>query len=454
MNKTKTYTAVDFENYHQGKMPLQDMYALEKAALDDVFLADALDGYQYTNTAIDDVALLQRKLLLTKKKDNYIVLWLIRKAIRVAASLFIFIGLGLGIYLLNKKIEKTAIAKKDSKQNTIIKNEINAIADTTILLTDNNTAAVKPLPIPSAIVVQMQPLLPTTNNIENTKPVIVPDYTNTDSKKINEATATLADDTVYIAVVTQQTLTNKAQSNNVEAEVNNTQLKARETTANTNNQPAIASNTYNYSGTLQLPTGGPMQNATIVVRNNNTITQTDNFGRYKFVALDSVANVTIAAKGYANKDISLNANTVNISKNETIKNEAEPNGVSDYAFKKATQPIDNSNPTTQQSNIIDKNIAKEIAVQKEIENNKQQTVTNNFNTYVSKNIVAVYDKYGVAIKGMVTVSFVVNTKGEPKKIRIKKKLSDACDKQAISLVKNAPVWLYNQSKTQLATVIF
>jgi len=31
------------------------MHALEKAALDDPFLADALEGYLYTTTASDDI---------------------------------------------------------------------------------------------------------------------------------------------------------------------------------------------------------------------------------------------------------------------------------------------------------------------------------------------------------------------------------------------------------------
>ena len=63
MNKqNKTYNAQDFVNYHAGKMPAQEMYALERAALEDDFLADALEGYANTNNAENEIATINEKL--------------------------------------------------------------------------------------------------------------------------------------------------------------------------------------------------------------------------------------------------------------------------------------------------------------------------------------------------------------------------------------------------------
>jgi len=45
--KQKKYNAIDFARYHSGTMRPDEMYALEQAALEDSFLADALDGYVY-----------------------------------------------------------------------------------------------------------------------------------------------------------------------------------------------------------------------------------------------------------------------------------------------------------------------------------------------------------------------------------------------------------------------
>ncbi len=40
------YTAADIEAYHSGNLPAGQMHAMEKAALDDPFLAEAMEGYE------------------------------------------------------------------------------------------------------------------------------------------------------------------------------------------------------------------------------------------------------------------------------------------------------------------------------------------------------------------------------------------------------------------------
>ena len=45
-NKNMIYTAGDIEQYLAGKLSPRQMHAMEKAALDDPFLAEAMEGYQ------------------------------------------------------------------------------------------------------------------------------------------------------------------------------------------------------------------------------------------------------------------------------------------------------------------------------------------------------------------------------------------------------------------------
>ena len=66
-SKNNGFTASDIERYHSGKMLPEERHALEKAALDDPFLADALEGYMFTSTASDDLAKIQARL---NKKHN------------------------------------------------------------------------------------------------------------------------------------------------------------------------------------------------------------------------------------------------------------------------------------------------------------------------------------------------------------------------------------------------
>jgi hypothetical protein len=44
-NKNINYTAGDIELYLAGDLPAREMHAMEKAALDDPFLAEAMEGY-------------------------------------------------------------------------------------------------------------------------------------------------------------------------------------------------------------------------------------------------------------------------------------------------------------------------------------------------------------------------------------------------------------------------
>ena len=56
------FTAGDFERYHNGSMSPLEMHQLEKAAMEDPFLADALEGYAFTQTPGEDRAWLQSQL--------------------------------------------------------------------------------------------------------------------------------------------------------------------------------------------------------------------------------------------------------------------------------------------------------------------------------------------------------------------------------------------------------
>ena len=53
--KNKKYTAADFERYYTGVMPVNEMHELERAALEDPFLADALEGYTCTPSFDNDI---------------------------------------------------------------------------------------------------------------------------------------------------------------------------------------------------------------------------------------------------------------------------------------------------------------------------------------------------------------------------------------------------------------
>src|SRR5690348_3862584 len=59
----RSYTAIDIEKYHKGLLSPREMHDLEKAALDDPFLADALEGYAVPGINVaSDIAELKKRL--------------------------------------------------------------------------------------------------------------------------------------------------------------------------------------------------------------------------------------------------------------------------------------------------------------------------------------------------------------------------------------------------------
>ena len=152
MNQSKHYTAEEIERYHSGQLSAAEMHALEKAALDDPFLADALEGYRQTTTASNDLSQLQQKLELRIGKDRKRRgLFLMNTGwMRVAALFILFAGGGWLVFQLvsgNNAGPKTEIAT-----NQTVKQEqspaTDASADSTNSIVSNSPSATAPSIIP------------------------------------------------------------------------------------------------------------------------------------------------------------------------------------------------------------------------------------------------------------------------------------------------------------------
>ena len=115
------YTYKDIESYHSGAMPPDEMHKMEMAALDDPFLADALEGYINTSTAKADLEKLNEQLNeRTKRRAK--VLWIRKKsnALKVAVVL-LFVIAGSWLLVVSKQNSSNELAL-DNKTNSIRNN--------------------------------------------------------------------------------------------------------------------------------------------------------------------------------------------------------------------------------------------------------------------------------------------------------------------------------------------
>src|ERR1700761_5964768 len=107
LSNSPRYTTSDIQKYLKGELSAREMHELERAALEDPFLADALDGYtvhetlQTNSTVEEDLAELRQRLA-EKNRDSKSVPLLethkqpIRRLdYRVAAAVILVIGIGL-----------------------------------------------------------------------------------------------------------------------------------------------------------------------------------------------------------------------------------------------------------------------------------------------------------------------------------------------------------------------
>ncbi|HEY4334670.1 MAG TPA: carboxypeptidase-like regulatory domain-containing protein, partial [Puia sp.] len=118
-DKYKHYSAADIQKYLQGDLSAREMQALEAAALEDPFLADALEGIENDRSLRgetpfhEDMAALKDRLdrRLTQK-DKTLVMPLYRSVWKVAAAVILLAGLGSIAYryLLNGRPSTQALA--------------------------------------------------------------------------------------------------------------------------------------------------------------------------------------------------------------------------------------------------------------------------------------------------------------------------------------------------------
>jgi TonB family protein len=106
------FTADDIERYHSGKMSPIEMHQLEKAAMEDPFLADALEGYAYTQTPAEDRVWLQSQLQSKTEGAKVVPMAGFNRGrfLKIAAMFVLLIGCAWGVYQFGFKTRETDLA--------------------------------------------------------------------------------------------------------------------------------------------------------------------------------------------------------------------------------------------------------------------------------------------------------------------------------------------------------
>jgi len=439
-NHIKTFTAEDIRNYWSGKMSPREMHALEKASLDDPFLADALEGYSSVNsqTATNDIEWLRKNLNASEKDEKKVVPLLKQSWMRVAAALIIIGGLGTVSYFVFSPEKNKEVAQT----KTVAKEQATERKEDTVTVSSKDSSPNyfhrQPEQKPADVNANRQQALIAKINAEklNTIPESALQFKKQNLTSADEPSLppTVNDSAKLAQIFSDADDLKKDKSASVA-----TMLSGKASGVKTEQapQPATAQNfgalNNNISGRITNSKNEPVAGAVVKANNLNNVTVSDKNGFFSFPASEATKSdsVSINSVGYANANVALNANTQNNIKLEESTAALNEVVVVGYGSKKksararaaAVSPIDTLQPAPEDG-------------------------WEDYYNYVQRNTESFPD-----IDGEIVVRFDIDKKGKPNNIVVEKSLTDAADKEAIRIIKEGPGWKANSKKKKVRLTI-
>lgn len=429
-NKTiKNFTAADIEKYWNNKLSPAEMHEMEKAAMDDPFLADALEGYQYSANADEELRMLRRKFddqvnttapVIPIPHKKYA--WL-----KIAASIIVLAGAGLLVRQLALRsknanpIAKTEKAKENKPTGITKTNEVllNNTPDTTKTdLVANELATAKTEKKEIAVSDQNGSFAFTT--IDS----VTADRNENYYKKSNVALQ--RKDSLVIKEAKKMEALYEANAASVAKPIaDSTQASFRKDASVAKNRASsegymrvgTLNNSFNYR--VVDPQNKPVPFANVMNTRDNIGTYTDIRGYFNLVSTDSVLDVQVRSLGFN-------------SENYRLIPSKQPNTLILKEDATARMQMDNEQVGRVMSNVSRKDSA-------EIE--EPEVGWGNYNTYIENNIKIPENVRAKNALNEVELSFDVDKSGQPINIKvIKSSQCKECDEEAKRLLKEGPKW--------------
>jgi hypothetical protein len=446
--KNIQFTIEQIRKYLNGELSGPDMHELEKAALDDPFLADAMEGFELSRkpsgSLETDLAFLKNRLMertSKKKRSNRL---LVQMRWPVAASVLVIAGATLFTFMyLTRKINADKISKSDIRNNLAkkIQSLPKAAADSIDSMSKNRSIINK----------QSYSGLTTRNNMQRgisrnqeekksppSAAQIFPSYDDTiPHPDLNENNDHYDKETPHVAVLSPaETLSGKAAG---------VEVMRRQ-----NSFKQLVSKKY-ISGIIVNEKREPIQNATVSLSNSEKrATTTDSNGYFKLYLnnSESTGHIVINSVGYQTISTRLRAdssldNRIELQPLSMALNEVVVTGY--------------GSPEESESN---NRGSGEFSKNKDLFSNLPDSVVNKhaapipgwkaYDVYLHQAIKIL--SADSLLRGSEIVTFQVNSKGEMSNFKIIESLSAAHDAEMIRLIKEGPGWKINKGKKRTCRV--
>ncbi len=471
-NNIKNFTGADIEKYHKGLLSANEKHDLEKAALDDPFLADALEGYAVAgiNRSVDMDELKKRlaekleagKMIVMKTGGKSSIPWL-----RVAALVIIIAGAGLlakqfiftnpSKNIAQTETTKSGGTKANDTANTFVitsgTDTIKAKAGTFVvplkqneqtftLITKDSVAEASLSKVANGHGKQTTGDVTVINNA--TLPATTPPAKIEDEKSKQlkvPAVITGKNEIVKEEVKDKIEISNKKDIDRDEVkglvtqpgndiQNNGAVTASRKDMEDQNNRQA--SNSFRGRVTDANNVGLPFARV-YNPADNNAGTYTDVAGNFNLTYPDSVLTVQVRSVGFENANVQLRNSVAN---NQVVLQD-------DKSLSEVV--VSNQRPNA---------AARSREANKTLEEPEPADGWDNYDTYLSNNLnVPEEIKTKQNATGQVQVSFEVDKNGEPVNIKVEKSLCKKCDKEAIRLIRDGPKWKRNAKNGRTTVTI-
>ncbi len=454
-NNIKMYSAADIEKYHSGKMNSFEMHAIEKAALDDPFLADALEGYRHSKTIPADIDWLKKtidnRVQSAKVVSMNPVLPSGSKAwLKIAAAVIGLLGTGLLVYQFgfNQKVKPDIAAidtkesekspSADAKEEFVLRDSSGNTGDLTkknnAPAGNNGTIAEPTKDQKSEAAVELN----TTVSPKEAERDISAVTTPPPSANAGQAPATtpvIERKETAAAADKQITTKDNIGRNDTRGILNEKaddeyKFKSRDAeTANAaqNRQAEQRARINVFTGRVTDANNNALPFANVTNVDDKVGTYADAKGYFTLTSPDTALNVQVRSVGFEQNQYRLQQN--NRAPAQLVLKEDKSNlqevVVTGYGAKKKVASKARS-------------LAKEKApVEEEPE---PEDGWDNYDVYVINNLnepnIPATQKPGAGVE----VSFDVNRNGKPVNLKVEKSLCAECDKEALRLIKEGPKW--------------
>lgn len=418
----KPYTAADIQRYLNRTMTAAEMHELEKAALEDPFLAEAIEGYSYQNHQDVSSAVGELKLRLVQKVGTKPSLVVKTKIVwSAAAAVLIVAGAALTWYWLTPSNDKIA-QQRQSEQRIDPPQEIttaDSVGNASDKPTTENTQQYQPENKEALAPVEQPPAAPVS------EPATQASEAATDSREPVPATKAKV---AYPPKASQGAVSASAGAPSSEPAFKENEIRKR-IVRNPGAVPVAESQEQAASSEVRhLLTGIVTDNqhtalpfVNIFLPKEQKTTYADALGNFNLSVGDTSLIVEIKAAGFQPQKVTLSVNT---PENHIILTPTDPiaskTAIAGSAARRAAR-------------------TEETIAQNNNQNAEPADGWEKYETYLVNNIRLPKASAG-GKRSVVHLSFMVDQQGQCSGFKILHSTCSACNPEAIRLVKEGPGW--------------